>query len=75
MLYNWKHVLKHATEVINHCVVYETCFAKFQEKKNSILHPDWKNDSDQTASRHVENLFIQRFLFIHPRFVFIVQAC
>ena len=26
------------------------------------------------AFRHVENLFIQRFLFIHPRFVFIVQG-
>ena len=26
------------------------------------------------ALRHVENLFIQRFLFIHPRFVFIVQG-
>ena len=26
------------------------------------------------ALRHLENLFIQRFLFIHPRFVFIVQG-
>ena len=26
------------------------------------------------ALRHVENLFIQRFLFIHPRVVFIVQG-
>ena len=26
------------------------------------------------AFRHVENVFIQGFLFIHPRFVFIVQA-
>jgi len=26
------------------------------------------------AFRHVENLFIQRFLFFHPRFVFIVQG-
>ena len=24
------------------------------------------------ALRHVENVFIQRFLFIHPRFVFVV---
>ena len=27
----------------------------------------------QKAFRHVENLFIQGLLFIHPRFVFIVQ--
>ena len=26
------------------------------------------------AFRHEENLFIQRFLFIHPMIVFIVQA-
>ena len=26
------------------------------------------------ALRYVEYLFIQRFLFIHPRFVFIVQG-
>ena len=26
------------------------------------------------AFRHVENLFIQRFLFFHPGFVFIVQG-
>ena len=26
------------------------------------------------AFRHVENLFIQRFLFVHPMFVFIVQG-
>ena len=26
------------------------------------------------AFQHVEKLFIQRFLFIHPRFVFIVQG-
>ena len=26
------------------------------------------------AFRHVENLFIQRFLFIHPRFVYIAQG-
>ena len=26
------------------------------------------------AFRHVEIFFIQRFLFIHPRFVFIVQG-
>ena len=26
------------------------------------------------AFRHVQNLFIQRFLFIHPSFVFIVQG-
>ena len=26
------------------------------------------------AFRHVQNLFIQRLLFIHPRFVFIVQG-
>ena len=25
------------------------------------------------AFRHIENLFIQGFVFIHPRFVFIVQ--
>ena len=25
------------------------------------------------AFRHVKNVFIQGFLFIHPRFVFIVQ--
>ena len=26
------------------------------------------------AFRHVENLLVRRFLFIHPRFVFIVQG-
>ena len=34
--------------------------------------PRW--DSCNKAFRHVENSFIQRFLIIHPRFVFIVQG-
>ena len=32
-----------------------------------------KHSGSYKAFRHVENVFIQRFLFIHPRFVFIVQ--
>ena len=43
------------------------------------LHPSLENRlesliSDCKALRHVENLFIQRFLFIYPRFLFIVQG-
>ena len=56
---------------------------------NTLLHPcnsyvciyietcdcDWDGKSPiaYKGFRHVENLLIQGFLFIHPRFVFIIQ--
>ena len=39
----------------------------------TVIHHAIIIESCYKAFRHVENLFIQGFLFIHPRFVFIVQ--
>ena len=56
-------------------------FVIHKNKTASIQRRVSKQTTDTSRSwvayenfRHVENLFIQRFLFIHPRFVFIVQA-
>ena len=38
-----------------------------------IIYSWWVTHNNKSF-RHVENVFIQRFLFIHPRFVFIVQG-
>ena len=47
---------------------------KFRSPANEFLLQSCAHKLCYKALQHVENLFIQRFLFIHPRFAFIVQG-
>ena len=63
------------TTVISYSLAFPTFLLEKKPCETSYLAAKFlfRLYSFNKALRHVKNVFIQRFLFIHPRFVFIVQ--